>query len=162
MNTKKYEVRGREIAVLSLWHWRLPTGIFTCDGAVACSSWSMASCSFWVPSGYAQCLSSVHAPGCLEATLGHAKLDLIYSASQQGLLSWPHSRSPHASSSWKELPCVEPAGPASALNSYWPAEGHVKMLFVAFPKLQQHVALRGASSFWNHQLGGGFSSLNFI
>lgn len=124
MSTKKDEVRGREIAVLSLWHWRLPTGIFTCDGAVACSSWSMASCSFWVPSGYAQCLSSVHAPGCLEATLGHAKLDLINSASQQGLLSWPHSRSPHASSSRKELPCVEPAGPASALNSYWPAEGH--------------------------------------
>lgn len=46
------------------------------------------SCSLRVPSGYAQCLSSVHAPGCLEATLGHAKLDLIYSASQQGL-SWP-------------------------------------------------------------------------
>lgn len=32
-------------------------------------------------------MSSVHAPGCLEATLGHAMLDLIYPACQQGLLS---------------------------------------------------------------------------
>lgn len=35
------------------------------------------SWSLWVPSGYAQYLSSIHAPGCLEATLGHAKLDLV-------------------------------------------------------------------------------------
>lgn len=33
------------------------------------------------------------------------------------------------------------------------------MLFVAFPKLQQHVAFLGVSSFWNHKLRGGFSSL---
>lgn len=85
-------------------------------------------CSLWVPAGYAQCLSSAHAPGCLEATLGHAKFDLIYSASQQGLSSWPHSHSTHDLNSWKELCCVEPAGPASALNSYWPAEGCVKIL----------------------------------
>lgn len=73
---------GREIAVLSLWHWRLPRGIFTCDGAVA-GVW--LSCSLWMPSGYTQCLSSAHDPECLEATLGHAKLDLIYSASQSKL-----------------------------------------------------------------------------
>lgn len=101
------------------------------------------SWSLWVPSGYAQYLSSIHAPGCLEATLGHAKLDLICPASQQGLSSWPHSHS----NSWKELPCVELAGPASALNSYWPAKCHVKMLFGAFSKRQQHVALLGVFSF---------------
>lgn len=33
------------------------------------------------------------------------------------------------------------------------------MLFVAFPKLQQHVTFLGVSSFWNHKLRGGFSSL---
>ena len=93
-------------------------------------------------------LSSVHASGCLEATWGHAKPDLIYPASQQGLSSWPRGHTNHdCVTPGRELPCLEPAGQASQVSSHRPATCHIKMLSVAFAKLQLQVALLGVASF---------------